>query len=101
VGIETQAEYLVNKRTWTRKIVLITDGESPIEVEDWEATVKKMDSLKVSLAVMYVYSFCLSVCGLMRAPVHRGVNFDDNELPYHEPDKSVIKVSFSLLFCLP
>src|SRR3984885_11402466 len=42
VGIETQAEYLASKKTWTRKIVIVTDGESPIEIEDWEATVNKM-----------------------------------------------------------
>jgi ATP-dependent DNA helicase 2 subunit 2 len=54
VGIETQADYLATKKTWTRKIVIVTDGENPIEIEDWEATVKKMDALDVSLTVMYV-----------------------------------------------
>jgi ATP-dependent DNA helicase 2 subunit 2 len=54
VGIETQAEYLASKKTWTRKIVIITDGENPIEVEDWEATVQKMDVLDISLTVMFV-----------------------------------------------
>lgn len=53
VGIETQARYLAKKATWTRKVVLVTDAESPIEIEDWEATVKKMDSLNISLTVMY------------------------------------------------
>jgi ATP-dependent DNA helicase 2 subunit 2 len=54
VGIETQARYLAKKPTWTRKIVLVTDAESPIEIEDWEATVKKMDTLNISLTIMYV-----------------------------------------------
>ena len=54
VGVETQGRYLANKKTWTRKIVIVTDGESPIEVEDWEATVQKMDSLNISLTVVYV-----------------------------------------------
>lgn len=54
VGIETQAQYLASKKTWTRKIVIITDGESPIEVEDWEATVQKMDALSISLTIMCV-----------------------------------------------
>lgn len=54
VGIETQARYLTSKKTWTRKIVLVTDGESPIEVEDWEATVAKMDALDISLTLMFV-----------------------------------------------
>jgi hypothetical protein len=53
VGIETQARYLAKKATWTRKIVLVTDAESPIEIEDWEATVKKMDTLNISLTIMY------------------------------------------------
>jgi ATP-dependent DNA helicase 2 subunit 2 len=54
VGIETQAEYLASKKTWTRKVVIITDGESPIEIEDWEATVRKMDALDVNLTIVFV-----------------------------------------------
>lgn len=52
VGIETQDIYLEKKRTWTRKIVFVTDGESPMEVEEWEAIVKKMSSLNVLLTVV-------------------------------------------------
>jgi ATP-dependent DNA helicase 2 subunit 2 len=52
VAIETQNDYLSSKKTWTRKITLITDGENPIEIEDWEATVKKMDELNVGLTIM-------------------------------------------------
>ena len=52
VGIETQDRFLGNKKTWTRKIVLLTDGENPMEIEDWEATVKKMNELDISLAVV-------------------------------------------------
>jgi len=59
VGVDTQNRYLGNKKTWTRKVVLITDGESPIEVEDWEVTVKRMDELNIDLKVVYVaYSSC-------------------------------------------
>lgn len=72
VGIETQANYLSSKKTWTRKVIMVTDGESPIEVEDWEATVAKMDGLDVSLTIV-------------------GVDFDDEELPYTEPNKTIIK----------
>ncbi|KAF9242344.1 SPOC domain-like protein [Melanogaster broomeanus] len=72
VGIETQDVYLEKKRTWTRKVVLVTDGESPMEIEDWEATVKKMASLNIFLTVV-------------------GVDFDDEELQYHEEDKSAMK----------
>ncbi|KAF8547086.1 SPOC domain-like protein [Imleria badia] len=72
VGIETQDIYLEKKRTWTRKIVLVTDGESPMEIEEWEAIVKKMSGLNISLTVV-------------------GVDFDDDELAYHEEDKPAIK----------
>ncbi|KJA25917.1 hypothetical protein HYPSUDRAFT_1067115 [Hypholoma sublateritium FD-334 SS-4] len=72
VGVETQSKYLVSKKSWTRRITLITDGESPIEVEDWELTVTKMDLLQIHLTVI-------------------GIDFDDEELPYMEPNKSNIK----------
>ncbi|PPQ66770.1 hypothetical protein CVT26_009756 [Gymnopilus dilepis] len=72
VAIETQARYLASKKTWTRKITMVTDGESPIEVEDWEATVKKMDDLNISLVIV-------------------GVDFDDEWMEYVEPNKSRIK----------
>lgn len=52
MGIETQTRYLGAKKTWTRKIILLTDAQNPIEIEDWEATIEKMDSLGVSLTVM-------------------------------------------------
>lgn len=52
VGIETQDIYLEKKRTWTRKIVLVTDGESPMEVEEWEAIVRKMSSLNIFLTIV-------------------------------------------------
>ncbi|KAI8983219.1 SPOC domain-like protein [Trametes punicea] len=70
VAIETQDRFLNKKRTWTRKIYLLTDGENPIELEDWEATAKKMNSLDIQLAVI-------------------GVDFDDDSLK--EEDKSKIK----------
>ncbi|KAF8895028.1 SPOC like C-terminal domain-containing protein [Gymnopilus junonius] len=72
VAIETQARYLASKKTWTRKITIVTDGESPIEVEDWEATVTKMDALNITLVIV-------------------GVDFDDEYMPYTEPNKSHIK----------
>ncbi|KAH0838703.1 hypothetical protein J3R83DRAFT_7031 [Lanmaoa asiatica] len=72
VGIETQDVYLEKKRTWTRKMVLVTDGESPMEIEEWEGIVKKMSSLNISLTVV-------------------GVDFDDEELAHKEEDKPPIK----------
>ncbi|CAL1697373.1 unnamed protein product [Somion occarium] len=72
VGIETQERYLANKKKWTRKMILLTDGESPIEIEDWEATTRKMNNLNVSLTIV-------------------GVDFDDDEIDFHDEKKSDIK----------
>ncbi|KAI0344219.1 SPOC domain-like protein [Trametopsis cervina] len=72
VGIETQAKYLITKRTWTRRMVLLTDGESPIEIEDWEATAGKMNDLKIRFTIV-------------------GVDFDDEEYPFEEEEKTNIK----------
>lgn len=57
VAIETQAEYLRSKKSWTRKIVLLTNGECPFEPEYWERTVQKMDDYGVSLTVVSVFYF--------------------------------------------
>lgn len=54
VAIQTQAEYLGKKKSWTRKIVLLTNGECPFEPEHWEAAVQKMDDFGVSLTVVSV-----------------------------------------------
>ncbi|KAK0465650.1 SPOC domain-like protein [Armillaria novae-zelandiae] len=62
-GIETQADHLGSKKTWTRKIILVTDGENPIEIEDWDATVKKLNGVDIALTIV-------------------GIDFDDEELPY-------------------
>ena len=52
VGIETQDRYLGNKKSWKRKIVLLTDGENPMEIEDWEATVDKINVLKIRVLIV-------------------------------------------------
>ena len=52
VGIETQDRHLASKKTWTRRMILLTDGESPIEIEDWEETANKMNDLKIIFTVM-------------------------------------------------
>ena len=94
MGIETQGQYLASKKTWTRKIVLITDGENPIEVEDWEATAKKMNSLNLGFTLVSVYLPSLMV-RISTIASHSGVDFDDEEFPYTEPDKSNFKVNES------
>ncbi|KAI0770992.1 SPOC domain-like protein [Trametes elegans] len=70
VAIETQDQFLGNKKTWTRNVCILTDGENPIEVEDWEATVKRMNDLNVHLTIV-------------------GVDFDDDE--FEQEEKSNIK----------
>lgn len=56
VGIQTQAQALGNKATWTRKMVLLTDGENPIELEDdsLEGTIDKIKELNIHLSIMFV-----------------------------------------------
>jgi ATP-dependent DNA helicase 2 subunit 2 len=72
VGVETQSNYLAKKK-WTRKIVLITDGETPLELEDWDITAQKMNDLNIGLTVI-------------------GIDFDDPDFPFEEENKSNIKV---------
>ncbi|EKM60439.1 uncharacterized protein PHACADRAFT_82428 [Phanerochaete carnosa HHB-10118-sp] len=72
VGIETQDQYLGNKKTWTRKIVLLTDGENPIEIQHLEKIAQRLNDLKIKLTIV-------------------GVDFDDEEFGYVEEDKSDIK----------
>ncbi|KAF9073930.1 SPOC domain-like protein [Rhodocollybia butyracea] len=68
VAVEAQNLYLGNKKTWTRKVILVTDGEGPIELEDWEVTAAKMNELNVALTVV-------------------GVEFDDEEYEFKQKNK--------------
>ncbi|KAJ6569542.1 SPOC like C-terminal domain-containing protein [Mycena capillaripes] len=72
VAIETQDNHLGSKKTWTRKIVLVTDGENPIEVDDLPETINRINSLNIFVTIV-------------------GIDFDDEEFPYTEEDKSHIK----------
>ncbi|KAF8172182.1 SPOC like C-terminal domain-containing protein [Mycena galopus ATCC 62051] len=72
VAIETQNAYLEKKKTWTRKIVIVTDGENPIEGNDLDATIERIKDLDIGLTVV-------------------GIDFDDEEFPYTEEDKSHFK----------
>lgn len=74
---------------------MLTNAECPIEIEDWQATVKKMDDLSISLTIMSPFSNLMnSSCSLSI----RGVDFDDEELPFTEPQKSIFKVFYPLSF---
>ncbi|KIJ23946.1 hypothetical protein M422DRAFT_275388 [Sphaerobolus stellatus SS14] len=53
-------------------MALLTDGESPMEIEDWEETAKQMNDKEIQLSIV-------------------GVDFDDDEMPFREEDKSDVK----------
>ncbi|KAH8830040.1 ku80-like protein [Flagelloscypha sp. PMI_526] len=73
VAIQTQADFLGTKKTWTRRIILITDGETPMELEDWHLTTDKLVQDQVHTVII-------------------GVNFDEmDEDGFKEQDKSTIK----------
>lgn len=55
VGVDAQDRYLQKKASWTRKLVVITDGDNPIEVGDWELTARKMNSLHVNTTILFVF----------------------------------------------
>jgi ATP-dependent DNA helicase 2 subunit 2 len=60
VGSETVHQYLDTKRTWKGKLVLLTDGESPIQVEKWELIAKKVKAFNYQLTIVYVCP--ISIC---------------------------------------
>ena len=47
--------FLRTKRTWTGRIVLLTDGESPIEIEKWESIAKKLSGFNFRITIMCVF----------------------------------------------
>jgi len=47
VAIETRDAYLAKKKTWTRKMVVLTDAENPIELDEWMTTVNKINDLNI------------------------------------------------------
>ncbi|KAJ7630413.1 SPOC domain-like protein [Roridomyces roridus] len=71
VAMETQEAYL-GKKKWTRNVVVVTDGENPIEVKDLKGIVRRLKDLQIRLTVV-------------------GIDFDDDTLPFEEEDKSDIK----------
>ena len=52
VGIEAQEQLFSKKPSYRRRIVLVTDGENPIEIEDWKATVRKLQDTNTKVAIM-------------------------------------------------
>lgn len=70
-------------------MVLLTDGENPMEIEDWEATVKRMNDHEIQLFIVSVSSPALTVFFLIP---FSGADFDDDEMPFQEENKPDIKV---------
>lgn len=94
VGVETLRQYLATKRTWKGKLVLLTDGDSPIQVEKWELIAKKVKGFNYQLTIVYVCPISLCKCRLI--PLS-GVDFDDDEIDFHEEGKSHIKVKNNVI----
>jgi ATP-dependent DNA helicase 2 subunit 2 len=70
--------------------VLLTDGESPLQIENWEAIAKKLTSFNFRITIMYVL---LTLPGKTLLIFQCGVDFDDAEIDFHEEEKSHIKVT--------
>ena len=54
VGAETLNNYLAKKPSWSSRMVLLTDGENPIEIGDWEAIARKLNTFNVRITIVYV-----------------------------------------------
>ncbi len=54
VGAETLNNFLAKKPSWSGRVVLLTDGENPIEIGDWEAIARKLNTFKVRITIVYV-----------------------------------------------
>lgn len=51
VAAEQQSRYL-GKKKWTRKIIVVTDGENGVSEDDWDVITNKLDNLNVGLTIM-------------------------------------------------
>ena len=47
------------KLKWTRKIVLVTDGQGEVDGDDLDDIAKKMNDSNIQLTVLYVFCFAL------------------------------------------
>lgn len=48
--------HLGNKRTWKRRITLVTDGEGECNTDDWEEIAGKMAEWEIKFSVVCVSS---------------------------------------------
>lgn len=73
VALNAQNNFLASKPSWSRKLIIVTDGENPIATSDYKSTIETMNQNEVITSVV-------------------GVDFDDAEFGYQEPNKSENKV---------
>ena len=52
VALQSQEKFLNGKKTWTRKLVLVTDGENEMQTEGWKETAEKMNEWEVITSIV-------------------------------------------------
>lgn len=78
------------KLKWIRKIVLVTDGQGPMDADDIGDIAAKMNDSNIELTVLYENHHLIP-----HTPADEttsGVDFDDPEYGFKEEDKSPTKV---------
>lgn len=83
-------EVFTKKLKYNRRIILVTNGETPIDDESLEDVAGRLNDSNIELVVMYVQRLFLSGC---HADTASGVDFDDADYGFKEEDKSSGKAS--------
>lgn len=52
VALQAQEKFLNSKKTWTRKLVLVTDGENEMQTQGWKETAEKMNEWGVITSIV-------------------------------------------------
>ncbi|KAG8834379.1 ATP-dependent DNA helicase II subunit 2 [Serendipita sp. 399] len=89
VAIDAQNKFLASKPSWSRKLVLVTDGENPIETAEYKQTLEAMNNNKVVTSIVSVAHALPRTVDL--TILCSGVDFDDEKFGYQEENKSDIK----------
>ncbi|PVF93424.1 SPOC domain-like protein [Serendipita vermifera] len=72
VALNAQNRYLASKPSWSRKLIVVTDGENAIDTTDYKATIEAMNDNNVQTSIV-------------------GIDFDDPEFGFVEENKSDTK----------
>ena len=59
VALNAQNNFLASKNSWTRKLILVTDGENPIATTDYKSTIEAMNQSQVITSIVCVFPFPL------------------------------------------